>query len=294
MTAKRWSLSIAGGLLLASVIGTGSVAAPAETIALSELPLTTHVHGLAVARDQPDQLLIATHHGLYRAGADGQAVRVSVVQDFMGFTPHPKEPGTLYASGHPPTGGNLGFIASTNRGKSWRQISPGLDGPVDFHQMTVSPADPNVIYGAYRGLQLSRDGGKSWTYQGALPAKLIDLAASAKAADTLYAATEEGLRVSSDAGKRWISVTQGAPVSVVEVLADGQLYAFIMGRGLVRIDEESKAVTVLSAATSPVLIHLASDPGDTATLYAATSRGVILASKDGGRGWTIFGAPGKP
>ncbi|TIX81139.1 MAG: hypothetical protein E5V21_11130 [Mesorhizobium sp.] len=57
---------------------------------------------------------MATHHGLFRTGPDGQAELISPVQDFMGFTPDPSDPRSLYASGHPAGGGNLRFIASTD------------------------------------------------------------------------------------------------------------------------------------------------------------------------------------
>ncbi len=79
----------------------------------------------------------------------------------MGFTPHPADESVLYASGHPAGGGNLGFIVSRDGGRGWSSLSPGVGGPVDFHQMDVSKADPSVIYGAHGGLQASRDGGRT-------------------------------------------------------------------------------------------------------------------------------------
>jgi hypothetical protein len=48
------------------------------------------------------------------------------VQDFMGFTPHPSDPATLYSSGHPAGGGNLGFIVSEDGGGSWTQLADAL------------------------------------------------------------------------------------------------------------------------------------------------------------------------
>jgi len=199
--------ALLAGLSLSAAVGVGLVAR-AESVPVSELHQQTHIHGLAVDRQNPEYLLIATHHGLFRSGPDGAAERISVVQDFMGFTPHPSDPGTLYASGHPADGGNLGFIASTDGGANWEQVSPGEGGPVDFHQMTVSPADPTVVYGAFGSLQVSRDGGKTWSIAGPLPDRLIDLAASARDADTLYAATESGLLVSKDAGGTWAAAVE--------------------------------------------------------------------------------------
>src|SRR5829696_6554043 len=62
----------------------GPRARAADTFNVSELARHTHIHGLAVDRNDPAHLLIATHHGLFRANPDGKAERVSVVQDFMG------------------------------------------------------------------------------------------------------------------------------------------------------------------------------------------------------------------
>tara|TARA_R110002020_G_scaffold67188_9_gene176681 strand:- start:1547 stop:1669 length:123 start_codon:yes stop_codon:yes gene_type:complete len=38
-----------------------------------------------------------------------------------------------------------------DRSQTRQQVSPGVNGPVDFHQLTVSPADPARVYGAYAG-----------------------------------------------------------------------------------------------------------------------------------------------
>jgi photosystem II stability/assembly factor-like uncharacterized protein len=97
----------------------------------------------------------------------------------MSFTVDPSDPETFYASGHPPSGGNLGVLISRNRGASWQRVAEGAEGPVDFHAMDVSRADPRVIYGAYVGLQVSRDGGHNWQRIGPLPERTFDLAASA-------------------------------------------------------------------------------------------------------------------
>jgi photosystem II stability/assembly factor-like uncharacterized protein len=273
-------------VLGATVAGYPDRSGATDLTPISELARHTHIHGLAVDRQDPSRLFIATHHGLFRTRPDGMAERVSELQDFMGFTPHPSDPGMLYASGHPAAGGNLGFIASTDQGRTWTQLSPGVGGPVDFHQMTVSPADPGTIYGAYGGLQLSRDAGRTWSLAGPAPDRLIDLAASAEDAGTLYAATESGLLASTDAGRTWSPLLEGAPVSLAEVTPDGSLYAFVLGRGLVRSGEPPVAFeTVSSAFGDAYLLHLAADPSDPGRLFGATGEGRILASSDRGRTW---------
>src|SRR5690606_26728853 len=112
--------------------------------------------------------------------------------------------------------------------------SPGVNGPVDFHQMTAIPVDPDIIYGA---LQRSLDGGHSWTVVGPLPTDLISLAASGREVDTLYAGTRNGLMISRDGGRSWDELLSDIPVSLVAVDGEDGLFAFVPGHGLVHAEE---------------------------------------------------------
>ena len=261
---------------------------------LTELLLSTHVHGLAVDRADSGRLLIATHHGLHALHLDtGLAEPVSERQDdFMGFRPHPTT-ATLYASGHPTRGGNLGFITSSDGGRTWTMLSPGVGGPVDFHQMDVSRADPSVIYGVHGGLQISRDGGRNWSRVGPSPDGLIDLAASSVDAARVYAATQRGILVSADGGRVWKSGhLLRRPVSMIEVVTDGSVYAFMLGSGLLRAEESSlNWQTVSNGFGDRYLLHFAVDPEDPARLFASTHQNELLSSDDGGRTWHQLGAP---
>jgi photosystem II stability/assembly factor-like uncharacterized protein len=264
----------------------------AETVSLDDLRRGTHVHGLAVDRHDPSRLLIATHHGLFSVDKDGAATRIGTSRDdFMGFTPHPKDPKTLFASGHPATGGNTGFIVSRDGGASWERISPGLKGPVDFHQMDVSKSDPNIIYGVYGGLQTSRDGGRSWTMVGPPPAEAFGLAVSARNPDVLFAATRQGLQISKDGGRSWADAHYiRRPASLVHVHDDGSVFAFVVGTGLIKSDEGSLNWNTLNNGFGDrVLVHFAVDSADPMRLFASTQHGEILASTDGGKTWAAFG-----
>src|SRR3546814_14838972 len=77
------------------------------------------------------------------------------------------------------------FIVSRDGGQSWAKLSDGAGGPVDFHQMDISKADPQVIYGVFGELQKSTDGGQSWSRVGPAPEGIIGLAASSIDADRL-------------------------------------------------------------------------------------------------------------
>lgn len=260
-----------------------------ETVPVGALVGQTHVHGVAFDPGDPTFVFVATHHGLYRVSPDGMAERVSPIQDFMGFSPQPGGATVLFASGHPAGGGNLGFIVSTDGGRTWQQRSLGVGGPVDFHQMAASPADPNVVFGVYGAIQKSNDAGMTWSITGQAPPGMVDLAASAVDADTIYAATENGLYVSRNAGANWRPLIRGTTVSLVDVAPDGSIYTFALGQGLLRAaDDESEFVPIGSTWVDPYLFHLAVDPTDPLHFLAATASGRILRSVDGGINWTNF------
>ncbi len=257
----------------------------AETARLEQIP---HIHGIAASVGDPGRVYLATHHGLYLASPDGAAEKISATaDDLMGFAADPVSAGVFYASGHPPSGGNLGVIRSEDGGRTWTQLAKGVNGPVDFHAMDISKADPSVIYGTHGGLQVSRDGGKFWVVQGPLPSQTFDLAASAVDVDTVYAATRGGLMRSLDAGKTWQPAhLVTSPASMVHTTADGTAYAFIVGIGLIETKEPALAWKRLSNDFGRhVLLHLAVAPDDPNRLYGVADTGGVVTSGDGGRSW---------
>ncbi|MDA1098564.1 MAG: exo-alpha-sialidase [Proteobacteria bacterium] len=268
----------------------------AET-SVATLAGSTHFHGIAVDAGDTSRLYLATHHGVYAVALDGSADRISANRnDYMGFTPHPTDPNVLFGSGHPTGGGNMGFITSTNRGKTWKKLSDGVDGPVDFHQMDVSKADPSIIVGMSGGLQMSRDGGHSWTKIGPGPAGLIDLAASAKDINTFYAATQRGLAKSTDGGKSWKPAhLVSRTATMVHVTSDATVYAYQIGTGLIKTSEPKLVWPVVNNNFGQSYIaHLAVDPANTKLLYAITGNQQtraqsILSSLDGGKTWKNLG-----
>ncbi|MFQ5757854.1 MAG: exo-alpha-sialidase [Acidiferrobacterales bacterium] len=278
-------------LLLVLVSAVAMVSSQAETLPVSELGQSTHFHGIAVDRKDSSRIYLATHHGFFVVTTDGIATRVSDNKnDFMGFTPHPTDASVLYASGHPAGGGNMGFIVSTDGGQTWQQRAKGVRGPVDFHQMDVSKADPNTIYGVFGGLQVSRDSGRTWKLIAKMPDGLIDMAASAKF-NRLYAATRQGLLITHDQGKTWQpAYMSGRPATMVQTTKAGDVYAFVVGVGLIRGTEPTLRWRVLAAQFGDqFLMHLAADPRNKDNLYTVTQKGKLLTSKDGGRTWAMLG-----
>ena len=259
--------------------------AKAQGIPISQV---SHIHGIAVDPADPARLFLATHNGVFRTAPDGTAELISENRDdYMGFTPSPGDAGPIYASGHPAMGGSTGVLVSRDRGRSWEQIATGVGGPVDFHAMDVSRADPNVVYGIYGDLQVSRDGGKTWAVAGSPPADVFDIAASALSPQFVYAATRQGVMLSRDGGKTWEpSGPQGQPASLVQTAPDGNVYAFVLGSGLMKsprsvIDWQP----VSNNFGERILLHLAVDARDAKRMFAATQDSEVLTSSDGGATW---------
>ena len=269
----------------------------AESTTVSALAQQTHFHGIAVDANDPSRIYLATHHGLYVVGLDGKARAISQTRDdFMGFTTHPIDSSILYASGHPASGGNLGFIVSTDGGRSWSKVANGVGGPVDFHQMDVSKADPRVVYGVYGDLQRSTDSGRTWTRVGPPPQGIIALAASSRDINTLYAATERGLLQSTDGGRSWQPAHMlNRIVTMVHVTRGGQIYAFITGLGLVRASEGQLEWRVVSNEFGgQYVLHLAVDSTDEQKLFAVifdsqSKVQSVVASGNGGATWAKLG-----
>ena len=278
--------------LASALLGSAHVA-PAAAETLAELAKRTHFHAIAVNSAGSATLVVATHHGVYAIERSGDVTAVSPVQDFMGFSPDPANPLGYYASGHPAAGGNLGVIHSSDGGSSWKQISEGGNGLADFHQMDVSLFDPKTIYGVYGALQLSRNGGMTWTDAGAPPSGLIAISASSVSADRVYAATKTGLYSSRDSGRTWTYHQLGTePVSMVKSAPGGVLFAFVVGRGFYSASEQEPEVWTLLSKDfgSKIPLHLAVDPGNANSLFVTTAENEVLESADGGKTWQVFGA----
>jgi len=260
----------------------------AETIPIDRI---AHIHDLAVDPADPSRLYLATHSGLFLSAPDGTATRIgNATHDFMSFAPDPKNFDRFFASGHPAGGGNLGVLGSGDRGASWERLSGGVGGPVDFHAMAVSGADPDVVYGMFGGLQLTRDGGRNWRKIGPVPERTFALAASARDADTVYAAAMGGLFVSRDAGGSWSpAFMQRKPTTLVQATPEGKIFAFVYGVGLVVGAEPGTGWTVRSSEFGDRYpLKLAVDPNDPERIHVVADTGALLTSRDGGRSWVSY------
>lgn len=196
------AIAIGGGI--AAYFATSSSGSGGSSTATGSLVGSWHdVHGVGV---YDGTLYLATHNGLFKKANSGWELVGNDNSDLMGFVVSPAKEGVIYSSGHPPTGGNLGFRKSTDGGQTWQTISSVTSPmPVDFHAMDASAADENLIYGSPGGgndIYITHDEGNTWERLSP-PARVISLAAHHSDANMVYAGTTDGLFVSSDQGRSW-------------------------------------------------------------------------------------------
>lgn len=256
-----------------------------------------HVHGLAVNSANPQVIFVATHNGLLQRSASGEWFWVGKQRaDYMGFTADLTNPNRFYSSGHPPTGGNLGFQISNTQGEDWQQISmPG----VDFHALAIAPSDPNVFYGfpasGAQGLHLSTDGGKTWTQprMTGLAAAPFNLVVDPQNAEHVFAATQAGLYESTNSGNDWTLLpdTQNAPIAGLALAKEGNNTVMLGYRllqaepGLYRSTDRGRSWEKLWTETEGVILKVAIAPSNPQTLYAVNENNQVFQSKDGGNTW---------
>ncbi|MEH6473911.1 MAG: c-type cytochrome, partial [Halopseudomonas sp.] len=156
----------------------------------------------------------------------------------------------------------------------------------------ISTVDPKRIYGVHRGLQVSHDGGESWEKAGALPPKLLKLAASSTEINRLYAASEQGFFVSQDSGETWLKSLPSPATTVVT--HQGRVFAFIVGQGLLVANEsDMQWREIYNAFGLQVLLDLAVS-GNGQRLVGLSQRGELLESQNKGKSWNSLPPKAQP
>ena len=227
------------------------------------------IHGVGLfdtkgsSNDENNSIYIATHNGLYNKKQNSSWVKVgSDKSDLMGFVINPKKEGIMYSSGHPVNGGNLGFRMSTDSGKTWETISSVTDNPTDFHAMSISPVNNDILYGSPGGgyaLFITHDQGKTWSIITSIPAQIVSIAANPLDANGVYIGTGSGIFYSNDQGKNWKKVES-------EVIGD----SVVTGLGFNHNNE----------LFGYVMPNTASEEGNN------NENGYIIKSDEQGKNWT--------
>ncbi len=284
-------LVIVGGLFLFS-----SGSKPIESTtgnALTPATSFSHSHGIAVDTTDATKVYIATHEGLYLLQGDKDLFQIGKVRDdLMGFSAHPTDANTFFSSGHPSRGGNIGFQKTTDGGITWERLSDGLGGRVDFHSMTVSQVNPDIVYGFFGNkLQRSTDGGRSWEYAKGTVAP-ISLSSDPKNESIVYASTQNGVVVSNDKGDTWQSISpqlEGGAVSVfaVDPLSTNALsFSEKLGGMGKSVDGGKSWEKIPETFGGEAVLYISHSKSTTGTVYALTNKNSVYKSTDSGATWT--------
>ncbi len=255
----------------------------------SALSVFEHVHGLGI--DSDENVLVASHSGIYRVDAAGELSGPLGGEPFdaMGFASAGDQ---YFVSGHPSPGSttfegpNLGLLSSADAGESWTSVS--LAGETDFHALSVNQNDPTRLYGLSSDgapLLASADGGVTWSEGASIQAYAV--VPDPNVPDRLYATTPDGMLVSADAGQSFSSLADTPLLYLLAAPSD-------VAGALVGVDVEG-VVWVRSAEGGPW-----SDRGSVeGTAYALTTgadgerialiddRGLV-ETFDGGESWTVL------
>ncbi|MEO6508440.1 MAG: F510_1955 family glycosylhydrolase [Patescibacteria group bacterium] len=258
-------------------------------------PVTSisHAHGLAIDLKDPNKLYIATHHGLYVLVNEKDIFQVGKSNDdYMGFSSDPKNANSFFSSGHPESGGNIGFQMSEDGGFNWKQLSDGIDGPVDFHAMTVSPVNPYLIFGWYRGaIQRSTDGGKNWVALGNTKFVVVSLNADSQNENVVYAASPMGGFVSRNKGLSWEELSKELSKTFVSTIVPNpndskQLLSFSEKLGLAKSEDSGTSWKKIEADfEGGTVLYIAFNMKNPTVVYALTEKNSLFKSTDEGVSW---------
>ncbi len=260
----------------------------APAVPQSADPGVVHVHGMDV--DAVDgALYAATHTGLFRI-SEGVAQRVGErYHDLMGFTV--AGPDDLVASGHPDLRDDtlqrpnspplLGLVSSRDGGSTWTSLS--LLGQSDFHALEAAHGR---IYGwdATSGRFMVSADRVSWDTRSNI--ELLDFAVHPTDPDRVIAGTPDGAVVSKDGGRTWRPAGD-RPVVVLSWSDSDLIAASSGGAVLKREGKDGEWKTLGDLGGQPESLH-----ADGTVLYASVVDRGIVASRDGGRTWTVHLAPG--
>ncbi len=102
-----------------------------------------------------------------------------------------------------------------------------------------------------------------------------------------FAATNGGLYSSRDSGLTWtLSGDLLLPATLVSEPIAGTLYAFVVGKGLLRLDDESNQWQLINNQFgSQVLLQLSAEPANPEKLIALNQFGKLIVSENSGNDW---------
>jgi photosystem II stability/assembly factor-like uncharacterized protein len=251
---------------------------------------TDTVWDLAVTPGSPSQVWAATEqNGLLRSTDGGNTwsevgaglPKTAPVEALLADA---ESPNTLFAGTH------KGIYRSMNGGDDF--VSVNRSKTLSIARLAWGPKKPRTIYlatGNAHGMAKSIDGGETWqpANRGFVRPKINALVVDPNEPSRLWAATDGGLYLSSDAAENWSFATALGNRNVNALFIDPEAprtLLAIIAEGTFRSEDGGQGWSVWSRGAPPPTVR-ALTPGPAGSILAATSGLGVFRSTDGGRSW---------
>ena len=205
---------------------------------------------------------------------------------------------------------------STDSGKTWQTISKVSDNPIDFHAMSISPVNNNILYGSPGGgyaLFITQDEGKTWSSITSIPSQIVSIAADPLKSNAVYIGTGSGLYYSNDQGNTWKKIDShligNSVVSGLGFNQNNELFAYVMPNTaseegnnnengyIIKSDESGKNWTKTNGQIPNVKAAWKFALGQNGEMYTIVSQQIpkndiassVYKSIDNGKTWILEG-----
>ncbi|SOC42960.1 hypothetical protein SAMN05877842_11416 [Ureibacillus acetophenoni] len=265
-----------------------------------------HIHGAGYINGE-NNVVIATHTGLYSYGEEGWKEASSQKHDYMGFQ---AVNDGFFASGHPGQGSDLenpfGLIKSTDKGASFENLA--FYGEIDFHYLAAG-YNTNTIYvfnempteNLNGGLHYSTDEGKNWTssaLSGFDSSYISNFATHPTKSELLVVGSKDGLYISEDFGQNVVKFNSASMISYVTLTESGGYYtnfddSYVYLKSFTFDSANEKEILLPEEIMKDPIILIASNPNNNEEITIVTNNLNIYLTKDHGLNWEKLASNGE-
>ena len=260
----------------------------------------TSIAGMDIDHQEPARLYASTlFAGIFKTANQGRSwLRLGDValppNLNQPLAVDPDDPNIVY------TTADEAIVRSTNGGRRW--TSEAHFSCVDFTRIALDPREPSHVFASGQTscpypnvctLVLSRDAGETWGCQGFSGDQITSLLGIDPFTSAVYATARfTDLLRSTDDGATWTLLHDGLSAFsfAASPLVEGTLWAG-QGHAVARSRDGGQTWKAFSAGlpSGELVVGLAPDPDDPATLYAATQQSGVFKSTDSGETWSLAG-----
>jgi photosystem II stability/assembly factor-like uncharacterized protein len=187
----------------------------------SQLPVRDDAMSMSPASDAS---IVIAGHEVFVASRDGGQTWAPIrgdlpSLDIHGFTRDPGDPARMWA--YLATGG---LWESTDLGVHWTRVR---DDNVLYPTAVKAGATTRLFGVGVNGLNVSEDGGRTWTTLGSPPTYPMTGFAASGDGRIIYAGATDGLFRSNDGGRSWAKTGYSGSAFAVATSSDGQVVALV-------------------------------------------------------------------